>query len=462
LPAKDRLPISADHPNSIFSLFAKTHRLNVSEEATSVCSRDLCTDERLDEPYTDRISSMSEDLGLVWLHVVSPPDIESDLASVSENWGDFGGTGDAAVPTAAADDSVNTRSNLNAGRRVRFEDWIANIEKGRRPALNFKHTLLPHVPWQFLPSGRRYRLSADDVVSGLSNQSYEDQGQLDVLMQRHFLQTGFTDLLLRELWQHLKREGLWDDALIVVAADHGVAFPLGQRERRRLSRSTVGEIAPIPLFMKAPRQTRGRVDDAYVETIDILPTIFDMLDLDPNVRMDGHSAFSPVVQRRRTLRMLERNTFKPITLSAAEFERQKRAVRARNARLFGSGRDGPLRLYRIGPHQELLGRTLSAGGGAGSVELFGARDYRDVDPRSDYLPTHVVGRIDGDGDTARDIAVAVNGRVAAVGNTFRLVSGERGELFSVMVPESAFRSGRNLVDVFEVGPDGVPRRLGGA
>ena len=46
LPAKDRLPISADHPNSIFSLFAKTHRLNVSEEATSVCSRDLCEDTR--------------------------------------------------------------------------------------------------------------------------------------------------------------------------------------------------------------------------------------------------------------------------------------------------------------------------------------------------------------------------------------------------------------------------------
>ena len=39
---------------------------------------------------------MSEDLGLVWLHVVSPPDIENDLASVSENWGNFGGSGDEA------------------------------------------------------------------------------------------------------------------------------------------------------------------------------------------------------------------------------------------------------------------------------------------------------------------------------------------------------------------------------
>src|SRR5918992_638440 len=90
LPERDKLPTSSDHPNSIFSLFAKTHRLNVSEEATSICSRDICTDDRLEEAYGDRLSSMSEDLGLVWLHVVSPPDIEADLPSVSENWGNFG------------------------------------------------------------------------------------------------------------------------------------------------------------------------------------------------------------------------------------------------------------------------------------------------------------------------------------------------------------------------------------
>ena len=65
--------------------------MNVSEEATSVCSRDLCKDTHPEESYGSRISSMSEDLGLVWLHVVSPPDIENDLASVSENWGNFGG-----------------------------------------------------------------------------------------------------------------------------------------------------------------------------------------------------------------------------------------------------------------------------------------------------------------------------------------------------------------------------------
>jgi Sulfatase len=462
LPAKDRLPISADHPNSIFSLFAKTHRLNVSEEATSVCSRDLCEDTRSDEPYGDRISSMSEDLGLVWLHVVSPPGIEEDLNSVSENWGDFGGSGGSGSGDSSSDDNrTNTRSNLAGGRRARFEEWVDQIKPGQRPSLNFKHTLMPHVPWQFMPSGRRYRRQPNDVVPGLSNQAYNDQGQLDVLLQRHFLQTGFADLLLQELWKHLKQEGLWDDSLIVVAADHGVAFIKGRRDRRRLDGENYGEIAPIPLFIKAPGQESGKVNDSYVETIDILPTILDILNIDPKVKMDGHSAYSATVKNRRALRILQRNSFEPLRFSTAEFERRKAVVRERNQTLFGSGRDGPLRMFEIGPHQELLGRRVEAGGGRGSVEIFDSSDWAKVDPGSDYVPTHPVGRIDGGGSGGRDIAVALNGRIAAVGNTFTLAEGEPGELFSVMVPESALRGGRNTIDVFEVGADGSLQRLGG-
>jgi hypothetical protein len=461
LPAKDRLPISADHPNSIFSLFAKTHRLNVSEEATSVCSRDLCKNSRPDEPYEDRISSMTEDLGLVWLHVVSPPGIEADLNSVSDNWGDFGGSGGGGSGNSSSDtNKTNTRANLAGGRRGRFEDWIDDIRPGQRPSLNFKHTLMPHVPWQFLPDGRRYRKPPNDAVPGMSNQSYNDQGQLDVLLQRHYLQTGFADFLLQELWRHLKREGMWDNSLIVVAADHGVAFIKGRRDRRRLDHQNYGEIAPIPLFIKAPGQRRGRVDDAYVETIDILPTILDLLNIDPKVRMDGHSALSAVVKRRRNLRILQRNTFKPLEFTGTEFEQRKASVRERDRRLFGTGADGPGRVYRIGPHQELLGRAAPAGDGEGSVTIEEAGDYADVDPDSDYLPTHVVGKLSG-GTPGRDVAVALNGRIAAVGNTFSLAEGDEGEFFSVMVPPLAFRSGRNRIDVYEVSASGSLTRLGG-
>ena len=452
LPERDRQPISSDHPNSIFSLFAKTHRMNVDEEATNVCSREICTDSLDDDSYGSRISSMAEDLGLVWLHVVSPPDIESELASVSENWGNFGGGDetDAPEPEAEEAEKRNVLANLQSGRPARFRAWVERIERGRRPGLNFKHWLMPHVPWQYLPSGRTYRRRANDPVPGMSNQSYEDQGQLDVLLQRHFLQTGFTDYDLQQLWKRLKSQGLWDESLIVVAADHGVAFPHA-RQRRRLSRETASEIAPIPLFIKAPNQRNGKVEDAWVETIDILPTIFDILKLDPRVKMDGRSAFSEEVQSRDELRFLIRNTFEVLEIPAEDFERERQEIIDRNNRLFGSGADGPGRLFEIGPHPELIGQPASAAGPPLDVELANAGEYERVDPASGFLPTNVVARVNGPDRHPRDIAVAVNGTIRAVGNTFTLAVGDEGELVCVMVPESSFRKGRNEVEVLELG-----------
>ncbi len=446
LPEEDHQPISGDHPNSIFSLFGKTHRMNVSEEATSVCSRDICGDVRVEESYPDRISSIGEDLGLVWLHVVSPPDMEADLPSVSENWGGFGGE---EAPDLGDDPGErSTRSNLNAGRQARFEDWIAKIRDGSRPQLSFKHTLLPHVPWQYLPDERRYRRSANDVVPGLSNQAFRWQSQLDVLLQRHFLQTGFADAELAELWRHLKDEGLYDKSLIVVAADHGVAFPQ-RRERRRLGRRTAAEIAPVPLFIKAPGQKRGRTNDAWVSTIDILPTVFDVLGLDPKVKMDGRSAFSDEVKNRTELRMLIRNSFDELDIPAAEFERERQKIIDRNITLFGTGRDD--RIYRIGPNPELIGQQAdSAGLEKLDVELPYASEYRRVDPGSNFVPAHVVARVRGGGEGGREIAVAVNGRIAAVGETFTLATGQEGELVSVMVPPESFEQGRNEVEIFAV------------
>src|SRR3954447_9593900 len=345
LPSKDKLPTSADHPNSIFTLFAKTHRLNVSEEATSVCPRDLCKDERLDESYGSRMRSMSEDLGLVWLHVVSPPHIENDLASVSENWGNFGG-GDGGGTTAGPGDDPHTRANLNRNRNKRFDDWIAKIHNTSRPALNFKHSLLPHVPWQYLPDGKQYRRTARDPIPGLSSNSYNDPYQIDSLYQRHMLQAGYADHELGKLLRHLKDTGLYDKSLIVVATDHGIAFDLGKRDRRTLTRQNAEEIGPIPFFLKAPGQKKGRVNPAYAESIDILPTILDVLNVNPKVKVDGRSAFSDAVRQRKRIRILQRNTFKPLYFDEADWQRRRDEQLMRKIRLFGDGADGPLRLFR--------------------------------------------------------------------------------------------------------------------
>src|SRR2546423_10822024 len=126
-----------------------------------------------------------------------------------------------------------------------------------------------------------------------------------------------------------------------------------------------------------------KVNGAWVETIDILPTIFDLLNLDPKVKMDGRSAFSPEVQRRRQLRVLLRGSFKEIHIPADDFSRERQEIVDRNLRLSGDGSEPPARFYRIGPHQELLGRRASSADlDRLDVDLVYASEYEKVDLKS--------------------------------------------------------------------------------
>jgi hypothetical protein len=385
---------------------------------------------------------MAADLGLVWLHMVSPSGIEKRLASVSDNWGSFAGGG--SVPN-----SDTVRANLDADRKGRFDAWIRKITPGAPPQLSLKHTLLPHAPWQFLPDAKQYR-GGDDPFPGLSSQSYDDATQVESLYQRHLLQLGFADRELGELLRRLEREGLFEKSLIVVAADHGVAFDTGEYDRRTITRDNAEQIASIPLFIKAPGQREGSVDDAYVETVDIVPTVFDLLHVRPRVPMDGRSAFSSEVQRRRTVRIFERDTFKPLRFAADAWERGKAAALERKLRLFGVGRDGPQRLFRIGPHPELLSRPVRSfpveqSRGAHFVD---GEAYGRVNPRSSSVPAWVTGSLDGV-PPGRDLAVAVDGRIAALTRSFHLATDEK-TLFAAMVPESSFHAGRNDVGLYEL------------
>lgn len=472
-PEKGVLPTSAEHPNSIFALLGKSHTMNVSEEATTVCPRDLCEDARLDEPFLDRLGSMTEDVGLVYAHVVAPPDIEADLPSVSETWGDFGGDGGgedgdghAASGEVSASDAAPTAkqskqavlSNLQADRNAKFDAWVAGIRAGGvRPSLNFKHALLPHVPWRYLPTGQQYNTGSTDPIPGLSRQSYPDATQVDQLQLRHLLQLGYADLKVRQLIARLKRLGIYDEALIVVTADHGVAFQQGLFDRRRAKPETLAEISPVPLFVKLPGQKQGRVNRAIVETTDILPTIAEVLDIDLPEPTDGKSAFSRAVAQRDEVKMLPRDFSDWMRVDGDEFDAEKQALIDRKVALFGSGADGPDRIYRVGPNRQLIGQRVAdldvGPPSAAKVALTDPGAYDDVDLDGAALPTWVTGTVSG-ADRKLDVAIAVNGVVRAVSNTFRLANDD-DDLIAALIPPSALRAGRNTVEVYAVSGSGA-------
>jgi hypothetical protein len=90
------------------------------------------------------------------------------------------------------------------------------------------------------------------------------------------------------------------------------------------------------------------------------------------------------------------------------------------------------------------------------VELSVPSLLRAVDESSGFLPSYLEGKLTGSGATGGTLAIAVNGRIAAVTRTFRQ-SGETR--FAALLPEASLVTGSNSVDVFRVLPAGPSLRL---
>ena len=320
-----------------------------------------------------------------------------------------------------------------------------------------KHALLPHGPWIYTPSGHRSRPEGPELLPGMQTvPGFHDDYLTRHNEQRYLLQLGFVDRLIGRLVARLKSQGMYDDTLIVVTADHGFAFQVGVPTRRSVTPSNVEELAPVPLIVKAPRQTRGRVNDGLARTLDVAPTIADVLNLPLGYPADGSSAFSRAVRARREVSLTTRDFSSTVRISPREWKARRRAVVERRLSQLGSG-DWASLYTGIGANRRLIGQKVGAARGASGTRatISLGRSFARVGRSSGVVPCQVAGRIHASGpERERDIAVAVNGTIEAVGTSFHL-RGETEESYSVMVPEDALREGRNTVEVLEVTDEGA-------
>jgi hypothetical protein len=397
-------PSYLSHPQSLFTLMDRLgYRVHAREEATTICPPRLC-------PRTDHYG--------------------------------------------------NPHYNPLHGRRERLEHTIASIRRTRRPVFTFHHSVLPHVPWVYLPSGRNRQGYAPGTLPDFASpDGFGDPFLTEFNEQRHLLQVGFVDREIGRLVARLKHTGQWRRALVVVTADHGISFDVGTTDRRMVTPQNVHEVAPVPLFVKRPGETRGRVSDAYANGTDVVPTIARLLHTTPGYPVDGADAFGATVARRPGVDIDTRDLSARIVVPAAEMQARRRADWAQRASVFGNGPWS--RVYRIGPDRQLLGRRVAPGRASPGAASFAVpRGLGRVNPRAATVPTLAAGRIVG-GTAAggRDIALAVDGRIAAMGRSFHL-AGDATEWFALNLPESSLRRGANQMDLYEVGPGGRLALLG--
>ncbi|MEM8963856.1 MAG: sulfatase, partial [Acidobacteriota bacterium] len=133
-----------------------------------------------------------------------------------------------------------------------------------KPFFAWAHYFDPHQP--FDPPPPYDQLFADDLYLG---------------------ELAYTDESFGRLLDKLKELGVYDKTIIVLAADHGE----GRGEHNELTHSTLvyNTTLHVPLIIRMPGATGGRRVSANAGTVDIVPTVLDLLDLEEPTEVQGES-----------------------------------------------------------------------------------------------------------------------------------------------------------------------------
>ena len=113
------------------------------------------------------------------------------------------------------------------------------------------------------------------------------------------------------------------------------------------------------MIVKRPGQHAGRVSGELAQTLDVTPTIADVL----NVPL-GYRARRPLgllargVRARRTVRIVKRDFSSVVSISKRRWIARRAAVVRRRLRELGSG-DWPSLFTAFGPHRDLIGQRVA-------------------------------------------------------------------------------------------------------
>ncbi|ARN73877.1 sulfatase-like hydrolase/transferase [Oceanicoccus sagamiensis] len=438
LKEETTLPNFNNYPINIFSLLGGKYDLIVTENGTSLCPSIYC--EEAEIALDIMWPGIAYDIGLTYLHVITPLGLDEFLPQINHKLNDFG----SFVASAGS-----LESDIDMDARISTHNQFLQKIKGQnsnKPALYFYHNLIPHYPWIFSPSGKKYTTGI--ATPGLSKEQWSDNQWHTVQgYQRHIFQTMYADKMLGEIITALKEKGVFDDALIIFTSDHGVGFwpnsyrRLSRKKFEQLDETTAkADFLSVPLIVKYPKSSKVGVSDSKFPATDIIPTVAEIAKVKVPPSLKGKSQLG--VENLVTLNK---------EIGAVDLISHPSLLR--KITLFG---DRDIKgLYKAGVSGSKVGTRIegdeATGALWGRVLVANAEKYNNLDLSSSFIPLKLSGEILGGTNNDKkpeiQLFVAINNEIC--GSTQTYYGMKKNPLFDVILPIGCFKSGANQIKILQ-------------
>jgi arylsulfatase A-like enzyme len=190
--------------------------------------------------------------------------------------------------------------DLQLLRRLSFE-WLDQHSSKR--FFLFLHTYEVHCPYEPpAPYLNEIVSSYDGSIDprGKCGDKFYNQVEMtpndyQFIQQLYAAEIRYVDRFLGDLFTKLKQLGLYDSTLVVFLSDHGESFG----ERDRVGHNQLYNVQlQVPLVLRVPGLSPNRIAEP-IELVDVMPTIFSLLDIEPPYDFQGIDLLPPLLGHRK-------------------------------------------------------------------------------------------------------------------------------------------------------------------
>ncbi len=188
--------------------------------------------------------------------------------------------------------------------------WLSQYKSEQGNFFLYLHFIDPHnlyrPPKEFIKYGEPKADPRDLEINMQMNALATKQGCVgitDMLLTEYGLSRKDTDRLsdlydgeilcadhyIVAFLQQLKIRGLYNNTIIIVTADHGECFL--EHGNLKHGGSLYQELINVPLIIRIPGVRGNKTNMQIVELVDILPTLCEVLNLKPHIKLSGSSFY---------------------------------------------------------------------------------------------------------------------------------------------------------------------------